>query len=124
MAIDHDMTSVWDAVERSTKWLDSHHEPNDAEITMRLLKLTEESGEAAQAWIGATGRNPRKGVTHSRHDVAAELADVVFSALVAITSLGADPAAVLTDKARALLTRAEDGTAQDQPPSTAPREVI
>ncbi|MHA6617448.1 MazG-like family protein [Pseudonocardia sp. DLS-67] len=118
MAIDHDMTSVWDAVEQSTKWLDSHREPDDAEITMRLLKLTEESGEAAQAWIGTTGGNPRKGVTHSRHDVAAELADVVFSALVAMTSLGVDPAAVLIDRARVLITRAEARTAPDQSPST------
>jgi NTP pyrophosphatase (non-canonical NTP hydrolase) len=108
MAVDDDMTSVWDAVERSTKWLDAHHAPNDAEITMRLLKLTEEAGEAAQAWIGATGRNPRKGVTHSRHDVAAELADVVFGALVTITSLGLDPAAVLADKARALIARTDE----------------
>jgi NTP pyrophosphatase (non-canonical NTP hydrolase) len=115
MAVDHDMRGVWDAVYRSTKWLDSHHEPDDTEITMRLLKLTEEAGEAAQAWIGATGRNPRKGVTHSRDDVAAELADVVFSALVAITSLGLDPAAVLSDKARALLART-DGGGRDLPP--------
>ncbi|MCO1657680.1 MazG-like family protein [Pseudonocardia humida] len=108
-APDPDMTSVWEAVERSTTWLDAHHEPDDAEITMRLLKVTEEAGEVAQAWIGATGRNPRKGVTHGRDDVAAELADVVFSALVAIRSLGLDPGAVLNEKARALVARTRGG---------------
>lgn len=96
---------TWEAVERATRWLDSHHRPDDTEITMRLLKVTEEAGEAAQAWIGANGRNPRKGITHDREDVAAELADVVVSALVAINSLGLDPAAALAAKARALTTR-------------------
>ena len=105
MTVDRDTTNVWDAVERSVAWLDSHHERDDTELTLRLLKVTEEAGEAAQAWIGATGRNPRKGVTHGRPDVAAELADVVFSALVAIASLGLDPAAVLSDKATDLIAR-------------------
>jgi NTP pyrophosphatase (non-canonical NTP hydrolase) len=105
VTVDRDTTNVWDAVERSVAWLDSHHERDVTELTLRLLKVTEEAGEAAQAWIGATGRNPRKGVTHSRHDVAAELADVVSSALVAIASLGLDPAAVLSEKASALIAR-------------------
>jgi NTP pyrophosphatase (non-canonical NTP hydrolase) len=109
MTVDHDMTGVRDAVQRSVAWLDSHHERDDVELTLRLFKVCEEAGEVAQAWIGATGRNPRKGVTHSRPDVAAELADVVFSALVAIASLGLDPAAALTDKARTLIARTAIG---------------
>ena len=55
-----------------------------------MLKVTEEAGEVARAWIGTRGQNPRKGVTHTRDDVAAELADVVVTALVAIESLGID----------------------------------
>jgi NTP pyrophosphatase (non-canonical NTP hydrolase) len=51
----------------------------------------EEAGEAAAAWIGAIGRNPRKGTTHSRRDVAEELGDVAFTALVAAASLRHDP---------------------------------
>ena len=102
---DVDMAVVWEAVARSTGWLDAHHEPDDAEITMRLLKVTEEAGEVAAAWIGVTGRNPRKGVTHDRDEVAAELADVVFSALVAMRSLGVDPGVVLSAKARSLIAR-------------------
>ena len=30
------------------------------EITLRLLKIAEELGEAAQAWIGVLGQNPVK----------------------------------------------------------------
>jgi hypothetical protein len=43
------------------------------------------------------GQNPRKGVTHTREDVAAELADVAFTALVAIESLGLDARTVLDE---------------------------
>jgi NTP pyrophosphatase (non-canonical NTP hydrolase) len=57
---------------------------------MRMLKLQEEVGEAAQAVIGATGHNPRKGVTHSWDDVGAELCDVVITALVALRTLTPD----------------------------------
>ncbi|MEU1687516.1 hypothetical protein [Micromonospora sp. NPDC005707] len=64
-------------------------------MTCRLLKLTEEAGEAAAAWIGVLGQNPRKGVTHTREEVAAELADVAFTALVAIESLGLDAQTLL-----------------------------
>lgn len=52
-----------------------------------MLKLTEEVGEVAQAVIGATGQNPRKGVTHSWEDVQGELCDVVITALVALRTL-------------------------------------
>ena len=51
----------------------------------------------AQAWIGVLGQNPRKGVTHTTGDVVGELADVVFTALVAIASLGADPRQAVQD---------------------------
>jgi hypothetical protein len=74
---------IWDAVRASRGWLDAANGTGDTELTCRILKLTEESGEAAAAWIGVLGQNPRKGVTHRREDVAAELADVVFTALVA-----------------------------------------
>lgn len=100
-----DLADVLDTVHDAVAWLNSHHGPDDTELTMRVLKVAEEVGEAAQAWIGATGQNPRKGVTHTRADVAAELADVVLSALVAITSLGLDPAAAVRAKAAVVATR-------------------
>jgi NTP pyrophosphatase (non-canonical NTP hydrolase) len=81
---------IWPAVSAARAWLDEANGTDRAELTMRILKLTEESGEAAAAWIGLVGTNPRKGITHTREDVAAELADVAITALVAIESLGLD----------------------------------
>jgi NTP pyrophosphatase (non-canonical NTP hydrolase) len=67
---------------------------------MRLLKLSEEVGEVMQAYIGMTGQNPRKGVTHSRDDVAAELCDVILTAMTALHSFAEDPEATFTDVVR------------------------
>ncbi|TDC37575.1 MazG-like family protein [Micromonospora sp. KC213] len=87
---------IWDAARASCVWLDAANGTGQAELTCRMLKLTEEAGEVATAWIGLLGQNPRKGVTHTRDDVAAELADVVFTALVAIESLGLDARSVVS----------------------------
>ncbi|WP_435821630.1 MazG-like family protein [Micromonospora musae] len=86
---------VWATARAFRLWLDAANGTGDAELTCRVLKLTEEAGEVAGAWIGLLGQNPRKGVTHTRDDVAAELADVAFTALVAIESLGLDARTVL-----------------------------
>ncbi|MBO4208349.1 hypothetical protein [Micromonospora echinofusca] len=83
--------TIWASVGAARTWLDAANGTDPAELTCRILKVTEEAGEAAAAWIGVLGQNPRKGVTHRRADVAAELADVAFTALVAIASLGLDP---------------------------------
>ncbi len=87
--------SIWDTVAASRTWLDEHNGNADPELGLRILKIVEEAGEAAAAWIGTIGQNPRKGVTHSRQDVADELGDVAFTALVAAASLGYDPREVL-----------------------------
>jgi hypothetical protein len=50
-------------------------------------KLTEETGEAAEAFIGMRGLNSRKGVCRSRDDLLAELADVIITAAVAMTGV-------------------------------------
>src|SRR5947207_5885104 len=86
---------LYAAVRDAANWLDEHNGADRAELAARILKLVEEAGEAAAAWIGATGQNPRNGITHSYADVAAELADAAFTALVAIESLGHDPAALM-----------------------------
>ncbi|MER6809746.1 NUDIX domain-containing protein [Spirillospora sp. NPDC000708] len=52
-----------------------------------VLKLAEEVGEVAEAYIGMTGGNPRKGVHKSRSDVLDELADVMLSAAVPMVDL-------------------------------------
>jgi NTP pyrophosphatase (non-canonical NTP hydrolase) len=94
------------AVTATVEWLERHKvAQGDEAISLQLLKISEEAGEAAGAWIGALGQNPRKGVTHLRSDVADELADVVLTALVAIESLGFDPEEVVTACAEKVLSR-------------------
>ncbi|GAA2847221.1 hypothetical protein Acy02nite_03530 [Actinoplanes cyaneus] len=87
---------IWDEARRWREHLDASNGTGPNELTLRILKITEEAGEAAQAWIGVQGQNPRKGVTHTVDDVVGELADVVFTSLVAIASLGADPRQAVT----------------------------
>jgi NTP pyrophosphatase (non-canonical NTP hydrolase) len=91
--------ATWGTVRAVRAWLDQVNGTGSHELTCRILKVTEEAGEAAGAWIGLTGQNPRKGVTHSLDDVAGELADVALTALVAIESLGLDARQVLRTRA-------------------------
>lgn len=82
----------WTTIRELVAWLDATNGRSPQETTLRILKLTEEAGEVAQAWIGVQGQNPRKGVTHTAADVADELCDVIVTALVALTSVVDDPA--------------------------------
>ncbi|MFB7845480.1 MazG-like family protein [Streptomyces sp. NPDC056053] len=99
------MTNHWTTIRELVAWLDQQNGRTNQEITLRLLKLTEEAGEVAQAWIGTTGQNPRKGVTHTRQDVADELCDVIVTAAVALASITDDPAEHLDDKIRRIADR-------------------
>ncbi|WP_018570535.1 MazG-like family protein [Streptomyces sp. PsTaAH-124] len=82
---------LWPTVDALWTWLNGHRAHGEREtLLLRLLKLSEEVGEAAQAVIGATGQNPRKGTTHTWQDVEAELCDVVITALVALRTLTPD----------------------------------
>lgn len=78
--------------------LHTHH--GDVPVEIRLLKLTEEAGEAAEAFIGMRGLNSRKGVCRSRDDLLAELADVIITAAVAMSGIAGD-----ADQAREHLER-------------------
>lgn len=82
----------WPVIDRLVAWLDQNNGRSHNEITLRLLKISEEAGEVAQAWIGYTGQNPRKGVTHSAGDVADELCDVIVTAMVALGCVTDHPA--------------------------------
>jgi NTP pyrophosphatase (non-canonical NTP hydrolase) len=93
------------AVCAAANWLDEHNGAGPAELAARVLKVVEEAGEAAAAWIGVTGQNPGKGYTHTYADVAAELADTAFAALVAIESLNGDAAQELHNAAAKVLAR-------------------
>jgi hypothetical protein len=72
-------------------WIDTApaNAARDAEAATwgRLAKVAEESGEVIAAYIGATGQNPRKGITHGMAAVQAELLDVAVTALAAVEHL-------------------------------------
>jgi hypothetical protein len=72
---------MWDQAGRLDAYL------GDVPPEVRLLKLSEEVGEAAEAWIGMHGHNPRKGVCRTQDDVLAELADVIITAAVAMAGV-------------------------------------
>jgi len=67
---------------------------------VRLLKLTEEVGEVADAFIGMQGLSGRKGVCRTPDDLLAELADVIITAAVAMSGVTGD-----VDEARSHLER-------------------
>jgi len=74
-----------------SEWIDTApaNATRDKEAALwgRVAKVGEEHGEAIAALIGATGQNPRKGVTHGMVDVEEELLDVALSALCAVEHL-------------------------------------
>ncbi|MEU8790325.1 MazG-like family protein [Streptomyces sp. NPDC048643] len=87
----------WQAIDRLHGWLDANRAHGGREgLLLRVLKLSEEVGEVAQAVIGATGQNPRKGVSHTWDDVRSELCDVVITAMVALRELTPDAREVFT----------------------------
>jgi NTP pyrophosphatase (non-canonical NTP hydrolase) len=81
----------------------------EAATWARLSKIAEEAGEVVAAYIGATGQNPRKGMTHTIGDVEEELLDVALTALAALEHLrGHDgrSGSMLADKLTRTLERA------------------
>ncbi|MFI1505633.1 MazG-like family protein [Streptomyces sp. NPDC020597] len=86
---------LWATVDALRAWLDAGrvHDGLDG-LLLRVLKLSEEVGEVAEAVIGATGQNRRKGVTHTWDDVQGELCDVIITALVALRTLTPEAPAV------------------------------
>jgi len=70
---------MWDQIS------DLHACHREVSVEIQLLKLSEETGEAAEAFIGMHGLNSRKGVCRSRDDLLAELADGTITAAVAAT---------------------------------------
>lgn len=94
-----------------SEWVDAGNVGRDPEAQLwgRCAKVAEESGEVIAALIGATGQNPRKGVTHTHEDLIKELLDVAVSALGAvehITEHDASSIYRLADHLAALCDRA------------------
>jgi hypothetical protein len=82
-------TIDWRAIVYVNNWLDekvSHIYLDQplAQDWARISKISEELGEAIQAFIGYTAENPRKGKTHELDDVLDELADAALTAILAI----------------------------------------
>jgi hypothetical protein len=73
-----------------TAWLDAVNPGSGHGDALHVMKIGEEFGEVVAAYLGVTGDNPRKGRTHSRADLLAELADVVVAALCAIEHFTGD----------------------------------
>ena len=87
----------WQAIRNIDEWLDEnvgkeYQGQPLAQDWARISKVGEELGEAIQAFIGVTGQNPRKGRTHITEEVMNELADVVFTAILAIQHFTKDTA--------------------------------
>ena len=119
------MPDLWETVRAQVKWLNKHNGCNQTEQGMRVLKVSEEYGEAltnmlvmqvgkklgdaAAAWISFTGQNPRKGkIRQTDEDVANELVDTAISALVAVESIGFDAQTMVLEKAEYLMNRTEE----------------
>ncbi|MER5398673.1 MazG-like family protein [Streptomyces sp. NPDC002599] len=97
-------------MDRLHAWLDADRAHGGREgLLLRFLKLSEEVGEVAQAVIGATGQNPRKGVSHTWDDVRSELCDVVITAMVALRSLAPDAREVFTARLASVADRSLGG---------------
>jgi NTP pyrophosphatase (non-canonical NTP hydrolase) len=75
---------MWDQVGQ----LHAYH--GEVPVEIRLLKLTEEVGEVADAFLGVHGLNKRKGICRSREDLLDELADVIITAAVAMSGITGD----------------------------------
>lgn len=99
---------MWDTIRDLVAWLDRNNGTGEHETAMRLLKVTEEAGEAAQAYITSRGQNPRKPKTGTDHDVADELVDVVVTALTALHSFALNPQAHFEAKLRQIRDRVLD----------------
>ncbi|WP_424536832.1 MazG-like family protein [Sphaerisporangium viridialbum] len=97
---------TWDTVDRLVAWLDAESTlAPDVELLLRLMKLSEEAGEVAEAVIGALGQNPRKGFTHTWDDVDSELCDVILTAMVALRTRNTDAANVFRAHMAAVASR-------------------
>jgi NTP pyrophosphatase (non-canonical NTP hydrolase) len=97
---------AWDTVGRLVAWLDQASDlPPETKTILQILKITEEAGEVAEAVIGATGQNPRKGHSHTWDDVQKELCDVIVTAMVALARVTPDARRVFAANLDRVATR-------------------
>jgi NTP pyrophosphatase (non-canonical NTP hydrolase) len=98
---------LWESIGRLQDWLASAQpaRPPQEALLLRILKLSEEVGEVAEAVIGATGQNPRKGTSHTWDDVQSELCDVIITAAVALRALTPEAREVFTSHLARVMDR-------------------
>lgn len=99
--------ALFDQVKTIRAWLD-HNTPDQSDIERRLLrvlKISEEVGEAAEAVHGALGANPRKGNSHTWADVEMELCDVTVTTLIALFTINPDAERALMARVQHLVER-------------------
>ncbi|MEW2418240.1 MazG-like family protein [Streptomyces sp. NPDC046866] len=98
------MDDQWKTVAALAARFDAHDRergmPHEESVTLQILKIGEEFGEAAQAVIGAKGTNPRKGASHTWSDVEAEVADVIVTAMVALARMRPDAPGYFAEQLR------------------------
>lgn len=94
-----------DLLERLQKHYDRYGNGN---LANQIIKVQEEVGEVAEAYVGWTGTNPRKGTTHSRYDIAMELADVIVTAALGILYTGHNVNRVIDDQMAKTTERLDD----------------
>lgn len=100
-------TDPWDVIDRLVAWLDAGSTlPPETKTILQILKITEEAGEVAEALIGVTGQNPRKGFSHDWQDVEHELCDVIITAMVALTRVNPRARAVFAEHLSVVSERA------------------
>ncbi|WP_405793216.1 endonuclease/exonuclease/phosphatase family protein [Streptomyces sp. NBC_01506] len=97
--------TTWTRIEMLRTWLDENAAPVGDERLWRILKISEEVGEVAEAMHGAAGTNPRKGRSHTWDDVNKELCDVIVTSMVALATCTPDAAKLLDDRLQHLVER-------------------
>lgn len=87
-------TPYWRDIAAITRWLDDHPAFFGDPLQWRVGKIVEEIGEAQEALGALAGQNPRKksaapavGALSRIDPLAAELADVIITASVALLTL-------------------------------------
>jgi NTP pyrophosphatase (non-canonical NTP hydrolase) len=102
-------SNSWETVEKLVAWLDRNSElPPETKTILQILKITEEAGEVAEALIGVTGQNPRKGFSHTWRDVENELCDVIITTMVALTRVNPDARELFAAHLAAVAERCDD----------------
>ncbi|MFE6945988.1 MazG-like family protein [Streptomyces chartreusis] len=97
---------TWEVVEQLRDWLDAKSGVSgDLATVLRVLKISEEAGEVAEAVLGAMRANPRKGASHTWEDVQKELCDVTVTALIALASITPDARMVFEEYLRRIADR-------------------